>query len=192
MATFLDIGLFGYFGAIFPVLLVFLLVFAVLTKTNFFGDNKGVHSLIAFAIAMMMLFSPGVVGVINVMAPWFVIIFIFSMLFLLALQFLGVESSAITSYMTGDWSAVHWIILSIAIIIAIGSLATVYGESLLPYTESGQAELTTGGGVTGTTTSTGDFNQNVGRVLFHPKVIGMAFILLLSALTIRLMAGKDT
>ena len=192
MATFLDIGLFGYFGAIFPVLLVFLLVFAVLTKTKFFGDNKGVHSLIAFAIAMMVLVSPGVVSVINIMAPWFVFIFIFSMLFLVSLQFLGVKSEAITDYMTGDWSAVHWIILSIAIIIAIGSLATVYGGSLLPYTESGQATVTAGGGVTGTTTSTGDFNQNVGRVLFHPKVIGMVFVLLVATFTIRLMAGRDS
>ncbi|MFQ5474278.1 MAG: hypothetical protein ACE5DM_00410 [Candidatus Nanoarchaeia archaeon] len=191
MATFLDIGLFSYFSVIFPVLFVFLLVFAVLTKTQFFGDNKGVYSLIAFSIAMIMLFSPGVVQVINVMAPWFVLIFVFGILLLLALMVMGVEADAITTYM-GSWDVVHWFILSFAIIIAIGSLATVYGGSLLPYTSEKGAVTVDDGGTTGVRTSTGDFNQNVGRVLFHPKVIGMIFVLLVASFTIRMMAGQTS
>jgi len=200
MATFLDVGLFGYFGVIFPVLLVFLLVFAVMAKTKFFGDNKGVYALIAFSIAMIMLFSPGVVSVINVMAPWFVLIFIFSILMLLALMVLGVNPDAITKYMSGDWEVVHWFILAFAIIIAIGALASVYGSSLLPYTnESGEpiegedlpdSHMSAETATTGKTTSTGDFNQNVGRVLFHPKVIGLVFVMLVASFTIRMMAGK--
>ncbi|MBU0461929.1 MAG: hypothetical protein KJ574_05065 [Nanoarchaeota archaeon] len=200
MATFLDVGLFSYFSVIFPVLLVFLLVFAVLTKTKFFGDNKGVYALIAFALAMMMLFTPGIIKVISVMAPWFVFIFIFFTLGILTLMILGTSSDSITKYMS-EWDTVHWFILAFAIIIAIGSLASVYGGSLLPYTsetaagetvehvsgENASAETAT----TGRTTSTGDFNQNVGRVLFHPKVIGMIFVLLVASFTIRMMASKN-
>lgn len=202
MATLLDVGLFGYFGVIFPVLLVFLLVFAVLTKTKFFGDNKGVYALIAFAISMMMLFTPGVLSVINVMAPWFVFIFIFCIMILLALMVMGVSPDAIQNYMSGDWETVHWFILAFAIIIAIGSLATVYGGSLLPYTDAegnpvdgdlADSEVSADdGGTTGKTTSTGDFNKNVGRVLFHPKVVGMVLILLIGSFTIRMMAHKTS
>ena len=198
MATFLEVGLFSYFSVIFPVLLVFLLVFAVLTKTEFFGKNKGVYALIAFAIAMIMLFSPGVVNVINVMAPWFVFIFMFFVFILLALLLMGVKSESITDYMSGDWTVVHWFILSFAIIIAIGSLATVYGGSLLPYTdESGEpigeesdSGMSAEDSTTGRTTSTGDFNKNVGRVIFHPKVLGMVFVMLIGSFAINLLARK--
>ena len=198
MATFLDVGLFGYFGAIFPVLLVFLLVFATLVKTKYFGDNKGIYALIALSIAMIMLFSPNVVAAINVMAPWFVFVFIFSIMLLVGLMAVGVNPDAVTKYMSGEWGTVHWFILAISLVIAIGSLSAVFGESLLPYTQEGAAaEGGSGtsledGGITGQTTGTPDFNTNVGRVLFHPKVLGFMLIMLIGSFTIRLMAGQAT
>ena len=47
MATFLDVGLFSYFNVIFPVLLIFALVFALLQKTKILGTNITINAIIA-------------------------------------------------------------------------------------------------------------------------------------------------
>ena len=192
-ATFLDIGLVSYFGVIFPILLVFVIVFAMLQKTTIFGTNKGLQAIIAFCVAMIMLLTPGLIQVINTMAPWFVVLFVFLILLLVCLQFLGVSEKSIIDYMSTDWETPHWFVLAFALVILIGSVATVYGSSLLPYS-SDDANATVGadGGLTGVSQDTGDFNANVGRLLFHPKTIGLVFILLVGSFTIRLLAGKGS
>ena len=44
MATVLDIGLLEYFSIIFPAILIFLLVFALLQKIKILGDNKTIKN----------------------------------------------------------------------------------------------------------------------------------------------------
>lgn len=197
MATFLDIGLAQHFSVIFPVLLVFVFVFAILEKTKVFGENKGLHGIIALCLSLMMLFVPGVVTIISTMAPWFVLIFLFITFLLIFLMTLGVEWTKITSYMSKDFMAPHWILLVILLVIFIGSIGASYGDSLLPYssenskvTTDGNSSMPTGiVGEDGRTTDTGDFNSNVGRVIFHPKVLGMLFLLLIGSLTIKMLSG---
>ncbi|MBT5023303.1 hypothetical protein HOK51_07335 [Candidatus Woesearchaeota archaeon] len=191
MASFLDIGLVSYFGVIFPILLIFVIVFAILQKTDLFGDNKGLQSIVAFCVAMITTIVPGVLQVINIMAPWFVLLFIFFTLLLISLKFLGVSDVSITTYMSKDWETAHWFVLSLALVIFIGSIATVYGSSLLPYSDdegglADDAEVGDGD----LDVDTGNFNANVGALLFHPKTIGMVFVLLIGSFTIRLLAGK--
>lgn len=185
MATALDIGLVGYFGVIFPILLVFVVSYAILSKSKFFGENNGLYALISFALSMMLLFSPDVVKIISVMAPWFVLLFIFFILAMITLQFMGVEGSAITEYMTGSWNAIHWIVLAIVGIILIGSLGVVFGDSLLPYTDGDQ----TGSGIDSDfDTNKGNFNTNVAATIFHPKVIGLIFLFLIGAAAVRMLS----
>jgi len=189
MATFLDIGLVQHFAVIFPILLVFVIVFALLEKSKMLGENKGMHALIALCIAMMMLFVPGITQVIAVMAPWFVLMFLFVFFFFFLLMAFGVKWEKISEYASKDWETPHWFLLVIGIVIFVGAIATVYGSSLLPFSQepgtAAQINATEGA----TTTDTGSFNQNVGRVLFHPKTIGLIFLLMVGSLTIRLLAG---
>ncbi|NQU79411.1 hypothetical protein HQ545_06610 [Candidatus Woesearchaeota archaeon] len=187
MATFLDIGLAQHFQVIFPILLVFVLIFALLEKSKILGENKGLHSLIALSIAMMLLFVPGVVDVINVMAPWFVLFFLAIIFFMFLLLAFGTKWEAVTEYATG-WATPHWFILVISIVIFIGALANVYGGAMLPFSGEDSVPLE---GAEDTATDTGDFNQNVGRVIFHPKTIGLVFVLMVGSLTIRLLAARD-
>ncbi|MFC1722906.1 hypothetical protein ACFL0V_02105 [Nanoarchaeota archaeon] len=186
MATFLDIGLLSHVKVIFPLLLVFVIVFAVLTKSEILGDNKGLASLASLAVAMMMLFVPGVVDVFSIMAPWFVVIMLLIFMFTVVLLFLGTSPGEIAEY-ANSWGIVHWFLLIIALIIFIGSIGSVYGESMLPY--SGGAVADGGNATAGT--DTGDFNSNVGRVIFHPKTLGMIIILVTAALAIRLLSGAQ-
>lgn len=189
MATALDIGLVGYFSVIFPVLLIFVVSYAILSKSKIFGDNNGIYSLIAFAISMMLLFSPDVVKIIAVMAPWFILIFLFFVFGMILLQFMGVEAAKITNYMSSDWTAVHWIVLGLAMTILIGSIGVVFGQSLLPFSSDSADGVSTVSGADGSgfDTDTGDFNQNVARTLFHPKVLGLIFLFFIGAATIRML-----
>ncbi len=45
----------GVFDFMLPMLLVFAIVYGILASTKFFGGNKGVHIIIAVAIALMSL-----------------------------------------------------------------------------------------------------------------------------------------
>ncbi|MBW2971813.1 hypothetical protein KY359_02140, partial [Candidatus Woesearchaeota archaeon] len=132
MATFLDIGLAQHFSVIFPVLLVFVIVFALLEKSKALGENKGLHSLIALCIAIMMLFVPGVIKVIGYMAPWFVLIFLLVFFFFLLLLAFGTPWDKIVG-VAGSWGTPHWFLLVIGLIIFVGALGHVYGQSMLPY-----------------------------------------------------------
>jgi hypothetical protein len=192
MATFLDIGLAQHFAVIFPILLVFVIVFALLEKSKILGDNKGLHSLIALSIALMMLFVPGVVQVIAIMAPWFVLMFLLVIFFFMLLLSFGTKWESIVK-VASVWQTPHWFLLIIGLVIFVGALGAVYGGSLLPYSvEPGEepVNVSATGDVEGMTTDTGDFNQNVGRVLFHPKTIGLVFLLMVGSLTIRLLASQ--
>ncbi|MBU2561828.1 MAG: hypothetical protein KKD17_06020 [Nanoarchaeota archaeon] len=192
MATFLDIGLAQHFSVIFPVLLVFVIVFALLEKSKILGENKGLHSLIALCIAMMLLFVPGVIQVIGYMAPWFVLIFLLVFFFFLLLLAFGTPWDKIVG-VAGSWGTPHWFLLVIGLIIFIGALGHVYGQAMLPYsteeTAGSESVNVTQEGVEGTSTDTGDFNSNVGRVIFHPKTLGMVLLLMIGSLAIKLLAS---
>jgi len=196
MATFLDIGLAQHFHVIFTVLLVFVIIFALLEKSKIFGDNKGLHSLIALSIAMLVLFVPGIVQVIGIMAPWFVLMFLLITFFLMLLLAFGTPMDKIIG-VAGEWQTPHWFFLIIGLIIFIGALGSVYGQSMLPYSgaedEGVPANFTEGGDSgEGVTTDTGDFNANVGRVIFHPKTLGLFLLLMIGSLTIRLLASNKS
>ncbi len=45
----------GFFSYLLPFLLIFALVFGILTRTNIFKDNKVVNGIIALAVALMAL-----------------------------------------------------------------------------------------------------------------------------------------
>jgi hypothetical protein len=191
MATFLDIGLIEHFAVIFPVLLVFVILFAMLEKSKILGENKGLHALISLCVAIMMLFVPGLPTVIGIIAPWFVVLFLLVTFFLMLLLAFGTKWESIVS-VASDWQTPHWFLLIISLIIFVGALGIVYGESLLPYSEEATGQnitVTEEGVVEGATTDTGDFNRNVGRVLFHPKTLGLVIVLIIGSLTIKLLAG---
>ena len=105
----------------------------------------------------------------------------------------GVELDSIVD-VASSWGTPHWFLLVLGLVIFIGAVGTVYGSSMLPYSSeaTGQDFNITGTGETGTTTDTGDFNSNVGRVIFHPKTIGMVFIMAVGALAIRLLATAQS
>jgi hypothetical protein len=175
MADFLDISLLPAFSNVFTLLFVFVVVFAILEFTKIFGDNKGIHAIIALCLAFLLFMSPQLLGVVKFMTPWFVIIIILIMFLILSFRWMGVPEASITSTMS-SWKTPHYFLVAIIVIIFIAALGNVYGNSLLPASDGANA-------------SGNEFQNNVAAAFFNTKVIGMVFIFMIAVFTILLLSG---
>lgn len=183
MATFLQIGLLNYFSIIFPALLIFFLVFGILQKTKILGDGKtAINAIIAIALAFILILSKDLVKIINVMAPWFVIVFIFLILLLIIFKIMGASDTTIADLLA-DNKGIQWVLVLVGVIILIASIAHVYGEKLLPVTEDGEFVAEEGG-------ESSKFSSNVLKVLFNPLMLGTIFILVLAIAAIGLLTRE--
>lgn len=189
MATPLDVGLLQKFDVIFPFMFVLVLVYAILSRLAAFKDKHAIAFLIAFILAIMTLLSRIAVRTINLMAPWFVLLFIFIILVMIAYQAFGISEKSIIDVITGKeygGTFAYWI-LALVLIIGIGSLATVISEEK-GFTKLGAENATTPVGV-----GEGQYPaEQVGfwQTIVHPKVLGMVLILMIALFTINKLASS--
>ena len=197
MATFLDITLLEQFSSIVAFLFVFTVVYMIFQGTKLFTENKGLHAIIAFCIGLFVLFSSAARNIITVMSPWFVLMFIIIMFVLVGVKMLGISDKDITSaIMKKEYNYVIYFIVAFAVIIVMYALSQSFGQTAGPYLGSSidnNATINTGQTVqgNGTGTATGDFNKNMAATIFHPKVLGLIFLLMVASFTIRLLAKSD-
>lgn len=129
MATPLDTGLLSSFQPLFGLLFVFVIVYAVLAKTEILGKNKAVPVVIAVLLAVSALLSKVALKTMTLMAPWFVILFIFGIFVLVTFSLFGVKDDIITGLWKGAGGGpLFWWVLVIVILIGVGSLLTVLKE----------------------------------------------------------------
>ena len=168
MATFLDIAGLEQFSIFFVFIFVWLAVFAILGFSKILGDNKGIHIIIGLIIALLVLFSPLATGTIEFIAPWFAVIFIFVIFITIALKLFGatgVESLGSLRLIT---------VVVIIIITLVGALSYIRQQVSVP----------------GDNETSADYTKST-AILFHPKVMGIIFVLIIAVFTIVLMAGKQ-
>src|SRR3989338_6218163 len=165
MATILDTGLLGKFSFLFSMLLIIVLVYGILEYTKLFGaDRQGLHILVAFLLGVLLLLFPSVNQVISLITPWFVLLFIFILLMVIAYKILGATDSDIKDAMIHNKSIVYWILI-FSVIILLGSLGRVFfsgGEHTAGITVN-ESEINRAGEVG--QTGTGALFATV----FHPK-----------------------
>lgn len=183
MATVLDIGLLESFSPIFSMLLVIFLVYGILGYAKPFGeDKKGLYALIAFIIGLMMLMIPEMTELLVTITPWFVIMFIFIVFLLLAYGVFGAKEEDFMAALKSQKGnqIVVWIIV-IGIIILLAGLGKVFFTG-----EQADMEVTADG-----TIQTGEVGTQgtsaFWATLFHPKVLGMIIVLLISVFTIMML-----
>ena len=178
MATFLDIGLLESFQVIFTFLFIFVASYAVLSKVNFPKDSKGLQSLVALLLALLTAMSGDVVKLIATMTPWFIIMFLIIMFVLIANMIFGMDEKYISDYVKEESVITTWIIIISGIIILI-SFSSVYGDTFLSFTGGSESS------------ATADVAHNIGAAVFHPKVLGLIFVMLVGTFTI-LFLTKST
>ena len=188
MVTVLDAGLLQNFSVIFSFIFVIAIVYGIFSLIGLFGESKGLQILIAFIIGLMVIIIPEVNKLITTMVPWFTLFFIFILFLLVAYKIFGATDADIMGALRGN-TAIVWFIGIIFVIIVLASFGAVYGQRLLPVTSNETAAGIEGsGGETGT--GTVDYRQNVAATFFHPKVLGMLFILILGIFTVAILAMR--
>jgi len=185
MVTILDTGILQTFDFVFPVLLVFTMIFAVLHKTKALGDSTSINAIVAVAVSFMVLLSRTLIDMINFIIPWFVIAIIFFILLLLIFQVFGAKEEDIFGYMKKDRS-VGWVIVGIFLLIVLAGVGKVLGQGIGPYLDNTQNEtaITGDGGV-----ATGSFQENLTATLFHPKILGLVILFIIMIFAIILLTG---
>ena len=183
MATFMDISVLKNFSVIFSFLIIWIILYAIFTWGKFPGDNQGLHAVLAFAIAMLVLLYKPAIDIINNAIPWFVVLFIFIIFILINFKIFNTSNDALFEVLKNNRLITNWII-GLSVIIMIVSASQVFGQkALVGSGGTGTLVNSTGG------TGTGDFSQNVSATFFHPKVLGLVAILLIGAFTINFLSA---
>lgn len=190
MATFLDISILGNFIGIFTFLLVFVIVYGMLEVFKVFGDgHRGLHAIIALAIGFIVIFSKGVVVVIQTFTPWFTILILVIFFILFAIRMFGATSKDISDELKKGTTITTWVII-FTVVILLFSLGAGFGQESLTKT-SGSKVPQTATNTTDGSTATSDFNQNLYNTLFHPKVLGLILVMLLAVLAMLFLTGSE-
>jgi len=181
MVTLLDLGALQHFSGVFPFLLVLVLVYAILTKIEFFKGKEGIAAIIALILAILTATSRIATKTINIMSPWLVLFLIFGIILLIVFMAFGIKEETITKILTGkEWGSTFFLwVLAIILIITIGSLFAVINEekSFVSLREGENATtIAEKGGLAGET--------GFWRTIFHPKILGMVVIMLVAYFTI--------
>lgn len=189
MATILDVGILNYFLPVFVWAFVTVILWALLEKINFFGGNKFANLLIAFLVGILFILVPELTTIISLTTPWFVILFIFLLFTILTFLFMGVNPDNISSlFGNGPSSQVLiWAIIVISIGIFGYAFTQVYGEQI--------HSITAGTSEDGTTTDasgSAQLMQNIGQIVFTPRVMGAFFLLLIATLVVRFVSQSVT
>ncbi len=189
MATILDgFGLLQKFQIIFPFLFILVISYAIFAKTGFPSKNTAVQGFLALILAVLFLFSEGARTVVNLMAPWFVVLFVFLIFVLLAFMLFGHTEEGIVEFMktsTYGSTIAYWII-TLVLIIGLGSLANVgFGGKSSGVTPENVGQIAEGQNAA----SAGE--SAFWGTLFHPQVLGMVFILLVAMFTLQKLARYD-
>lgn len=186
MATFLDVVFLEKFGAIFSFLLVFVVLLGILSAMKAFGDNKLLHFIIPFVIAIVVLLSPTAIGMIEYMAPWFVVLFFFITFILIAYKMFGITDEHIVDTVRKG-TGIQWAVFIVGIVILLAAFSANLGKAAFPYLEEGKNVTTVNGEPS---VATEDIGRNVAATIFHPKVLGMLAILLIATAAIGLLGGR--
>lgn len=121
----IDLTGIGTFVPVFAFLLVFVVVYALLSKTKLLGENKFVHIFTSFVVAIIFLVSANAIEYVKIVTPW-VAAFIVSLLFIgLVIGLMGKEP--LEKVFTPSFA---WFLVIVLIIIFIVSAIHIFAPAL--------------------------------------------------------------
>lgn len=133
------LGDIGLYDVVLPWLLVFSIVFAILEKTKVLGTEefdgkkftkKSLNSIVAFAIAFLVIASAELVEVLVKVSSQIVVLLFLSILFLLLVGSFLKEGDPV--FLEGGWKITFMIIMFVGIVgIFLSALKTSSGDSWL-------------------------------------------------------------
>ena len=180
-------GLLGQFSFVFIFLLVFAVVYGILTYVNPLKDEKkGIYAIFSFVLAILVSISSNAVTFIRTLSTWFFVLALLTFLMLFVFGIFGLKEK---NYMelVKDSNVHTWVII-FGIVIILFSLGSAFCQNLLE-TGSGDNNDNTGDGNDTainerTSVASGSFADNVLMTIVNPKVLGLLVVFLISLFTI--------
>lgn len=181
MASILDLGLLEFFSGFIVFLLVYAVTWGILSWQKWPGDNPGVQALIAFTVAFLMAVAPPARTFISIVTPMYIAFAIVLFFILFIVSMFGMSPEKDFPDILKDSRTRNWIVI-ICVVIFVGGLAFMFGQTLLEQ-QPGSTPLPsqpTGPGQTGTNS----FQENLLLTLINPKVMGLLLLFTIAALAI--------
>jgi hypothetical protein len=161
-----------------------------------FGDgHRGLNAIIALCIGFIVIFSSGVVKVIQTFFPWFTMIILVVFLLIFAARMFGLSEGDVKAGFYNN-PFMTWILIFSAVVLLF-SLGAGFGQKTLEegqgvnLTEAQGTVTTQGTNATPGATNTLSFSQNLYNALYHPKVLGMILIMLVVILAMLFLTTKE-
>jgi len=178
MVSLFDFGILESISWLFPMILIFAVVYAVLVYKNII-QSLTLAAAIAFSVAFIFLLTPGLLEVIRVIVPWYALTLVIMLMLMMVYSFAGVEkySGQYANYNVSLQDTIRFTMVAVFIIILIAGLAKVYlgsGEFL------SQREGTLEAG-----------ELSFWSTLLHPSVIGFFVLMVIAFFTVLLLAKKE-
>jgi len=185
MMALLNLALLQHFSALFIFLLVFVLLYAVLSKAKFFGEGKeGLYAILAFIAAILIATSNFTVRLISFIVPWYSALAIIAFFILLVFGVIGARESDLRSVVRST-TLRGWII-GFSVAILVFGLAFTFGETLrhMGYSNSSQQNVTTSVNQSFNQNPYGSgFGTDIVKTLFHPNILGLMLLFLIAMFT---------
>lgn len=205
----MDVSLFSYFGPIFLFVLVFVVVYALLSVSKMFDKlegKNGLYALLAITSAFFVLMFKPASTLITTMVPWFAALVILMFLIMFVVKMFNSDDKIFENLIQNN-RGFYWILITIFIVIVIASLSSTFGQTLLSkqtgetVTEVNPSQINLNGTIgpevptietAKATGASSNFGDNVLMTLVNPKVLGMILMLVIGMFTIMFMADSNT
>ncbi|MBR9693220.1 hypothetical protein GOV07_04825 [Candidatus Woesearchaeota archaeon] len=137
MATFLDVSLLGGAKVIFTFLLVYVVVWGLLTWIKPFGKSAstGPYAIIALVAAFFSVISGTVRYIIEFMTPWFLFLILFLFFTLFIIRMFNVGEGDLKKIIGNG--TVQVLIIAMILIIMFFALGSAFGQKSLEATQGG-------------------------------------------------------
>tara|TARA_Y100000310_G_C20663933_1_gene806393 strand:- start:1474 stop:1992 length:519 start_codon:yes stop_codon:yes gene_type:complete len=171
LATPLEAG--GLGSVLIPVLVflfVFVIVFALLKKTGFFGKSDGAVSLFAFVVSLMTIMVPESNVIIANFIPWMMLFFVLVLFIFLFFMFLGVKGDSMIHVAKDSTFVVTAIVMTLVIFLI--AMTKAYGPFLMVSGNAG-------------------FWESTKRAIFNARFLGIIFMLMVAHFTVKFIADSS-
>jgi len=178
MVTFIESGVFAQFNSIFIFLFILVVGYALLSKTKFLGDHKGINFFISLVLGVLFVTS-GVVGQIFELAtPWLVLFGIILLFMTITFMFMGGEAKDIPIGPTNK--AMNIVVILVVLIIFALSAGEVLQSERAAAIEAGEIDEDAG---------VQSFPGKVAETIRHPAVLGIIITLLIATFAVMMLAS---
>jgi len=114
----------GFFTVVFPFILVFAILYGILSRLELFGEKSStINAIISLAVAIFFVSITQAVKFLNTLIPLFTAVLIVMTLVLMIFLFIGVKPEAITGAMKTP--AGYLIMLAVVMIIIFYAMSSI-------------------------------------------------------------------